>query len=86
MAYVKKLMLKGEKMMNMASDMRDARMKNSIRRSTMIHTTIQSPRNVDEGAIAIEQEEMNIDPSFEGGPSGFDQFPLSPRSLVKFAD
>ena len=28
---------------------------------------------------------MIVDPSFEGGPSGFDQFPHSPQSLVKFA-
>ena len=30
MAYTQKLMLKGEKMMKMASDMRDARMESSI--------------------------------------------------------
>ena len=29
---------------------------------------------------------MNVDPSFEGGPSGFDQFPHSPQSSVKFVE
>ena len=29
---------------------------------------------------------MNVDPSFKGGPSRFDQFPHSPRSPVKFAE
>ena len=67
-AYTQKLILKGEKMMKMTSDIRDARMESSIRRRTTIHTTIQSPRNVDEDAFAIGRKEMNVDPSFEGRP------------------
>ena len=58
--------------MKITSNMRDARMGSSIRQSTTIHTTIQYPQNVNKDVVAIEQEEMNVDPSFEGGPSGFD--------------
>ena len=29
---------------------------------------------------------MNVDPSFEGRLSGFDQFPHSPRSPMKFVE
>ena len=39
---------------------------------------MQSPRNVDVNDVEIKREDMNVDPSCEDGPIGFDYVPDSP--------
>ena len=72
MAYANEMMQQGEEMMKMAFDMRVAMMQSSFRKSTLMKSSMQSPRNVDANDVKIEREDMNIDLSCEDGPIGFD--------------